>query len=178
MTFIKKKPKIFNMKNVRISDNVWIQARRDGAEFLEISCRPVEAEYRSYEVSLSRYCVPGRCDIYSFRVGYGGKTPKLEYSSSEWTPLPLAKAIKLVEEDLNKPQVVAMFVEAFSVEKQCLRYDWSMIALLSIIGPETKTYRAVIHAANKVRTAHVAGLVKKGLVTQEDVDRCLYLHGK
>jgi hypothetical protein len=123
-------------------DNTLVQRHRWGNEYLAISLRPAD-ERRQFRVYVYRYTVPGRCDTYSFqwRVRQSLEPNSLRYFSDGW--LPLAKALKLVEEDFNRESVVEMCEDAFRAEQIVLHYRRDFLELLEVIAPKSKTYRAV-----------------------------------
>lgn len=151
---------------IKHSDNVCVKGGRDSREYLSVVFRETDLPYVPYRVSLTRYCVPGRCDTYRFDFAHQESgPPNVRYFSDGWTPLP--KAIKLLHEDLDKPQVVDLLVLAcgkrdFRAESRVLIED-----LLAVLAPKSKAYRACLKTytameaklradfeANKTRTIY------------------------
>ncbi len=130
------------------SDNVNVKkaTKRNGymREFLSLSLAPTDAEWKPYEVSIRRYCLPGRCDTYCFdytpSIGTGIGA-RIRYFSDDWMALP--RALSLAARDLDRPQVVELFINAFSAESCVLKYRHDTIQLLKVIGPKSKTLREV-----------------------------------
>lgn len=124
------------------SDNILVQRNRWGNEYLAISLRPA-TKHKDYRVYIYRYCVPGRCDTYSFqwKIGQSLEPANVRYFSD--SHLPLSKALSLVESDFNRPRVVEMCVNAFNAERIVLHYRHDFLKLLGVIAPKSKAYRAV-----------------------------------
>jgi hypothetical protein len=131
----------------RFSDNVCVRRsrysdiRHTGNEFFALELAPPEPDL-PHEVQLKRYIVPGRCWTYAFQwqpsagVGQG---PRVVYGSEGNTPI--AAALKLLVADLDRPQVVALFEEAFGAERIVVRYHRDTLALLAALAPRSLTYR-------------------------------------
>lgn len=130
-------------EHVTVYDNTRVKAGRGYNEYLGLSCAPKD-ETRTFETYIYRYCVPGRCDSYAFRLN--GRV--LEFSSDGWVPLD--HAIRWVQDDLNKPEVVEMFVNAFSAMRPFLYFNRDIMSLLGLIGPKSKTYRAMKRLQKKM----------------------------
>lgn len=138
-------------------DNTRVKSGRGSNEYLAISLAP-EEEYMPYRVSLARYCVPGRCDTYVF---YWYASPcrgigdRVAYYTEGWT-LSLGKALKLLEDDLEKPQVVQMILNAFENEILAIRYAREFIHLVQSVAPKSSILRKVKrlyqkHLANRTK---------------------------
>lgn len=125
----------------RFCDNTGVFRNRDRDEFFELQLLPPEPG-AVYEVQFKRYAVPGRYWIYAFRFEREG-SGRLVYGSEGSEPL--AKSLKLAEADLNKPQVVDLFKQAFSAERIVCRYHHEALELLGMLAPKSKAYR-VTHA--------------------------------
>lgn len=142
------------------TNNTAVRKGRNSVEFLAISLRPLD-DRRDFNVYLYRYYIPGRCDTYSFQWKIPESGPShIRYFSDGWTPL--AKALKLVEEDFNRPNVVEMCVEAFRAERIVCAYQHDFLALLAVIAPKSKTYRAVKKLCEKTmdeRQAKIAEMI-------------------
>jgi hypothetical protein len=88
------------------NDNTRVESGRGYYEYLAVSLSPME-EDAPYKVRLNRYSVPGRIDTYAFYwhpspgAGVGAR---LAYYSEGFN-LPLDKALRLVEADLDRPNV-------------------------------------------------------------------------
>lgn len=148
------------------SDNTLVQRHRWGNEYLAISLR-LTTEHKDYRVYIYRYCVPGRCDTYSFqwKIGQSLEPANLRYFSDEW--LPLSKALLLVEADFNRSRVVEMCVNAFSAERIVCHYRHDFLKLFGVIAPKSKTYRAVKKLCEKTmkeRAVRIAGEKGKELI--------------
>jgi len=122
------------------SNNVRVKIGPDDNEFLALALFPIE-EDRPYRVSLYRYCVPGRCDTYSFAWESARSPTKLAYFSDGWQPL--GESLSMVAKDLDKSQVVEMCVRAFQAERVVLHYHREFLDLLQVIAPKSETYRRV-----------------------------------
>lgn len=125
----------------RFSDNTTVGRYNDHTEYLSVNFKEMEDLF-PYEVSLDRYSVPGRYDIYDFnfipspRSGIGSR---IGFFTD--TGLSLPDALKLLHKDLNKKPVIEMLVEACSSHKY-----WGKqfcYNLLGAIAPDTKTYEAI-----------------------------------
>lgn len=151
-----------NTSLIKHSDNINVKRGRfygpvhsygrnySGDEYLAVTFREPEEGYVPYEVSLYRYCVPGRCDTYHFDYVPSGNCSawKLRYFSDGQMSLP--DALKLATEDLNKSQVAKLLVEACS-QKRYRYYSRILINdILAMVGPKTKSYRACEKAFDKM----------------------------
>ncbi len=148
------------------SDNTRVRAGRtlrdggySGNEYLALSLAPPEEDL-PYTVQLKRYCVPGRCWTYAFqwtpstRQGIGDR---LSYGSEGNAPL--AKALKQVVADLDRPQVVALCRRAVMAERIALTYGRELIELLDVLAPRSKTRKAVAAMVEEVRQERLDRLV-------------------
>lgn len=152
-------------------DNTRVKSGKDFREYLTLSLKPIELRYESnYEVCICRYCVPGRCDTYSFTWERGSPS-KVAYFSDGWQSM--VESAQMVKRDLDKKNVVEMFVQAFSDEKICLYYRRDLLNLLGVLGPQSKTIKALEKQIKKTLTARAKRLVEDGTLTQERADRVL-----
>jgi hypothetical protein len=130
-------------------DNIGVFRNQDRGEFFELQLLPSEP-HAPYEVQFKRYAVPGRYWIYGFNYQHEG-SGRVAYGSESNEPL--AKSLKLIEIDLNKPQVVKLFELAFSVERVVCRYRHDTLTLLSMLAPKSKAYRATLKICEKMMEA-------------------------
>lgn len=135
------------MKEIAFHDNVFVQRRRWCNEFFSITFKEYEADYFPYEVSITRYCVPGRIDSYCFDYSpsrNSGCGSRVRYFSDAGLSLP--EAIKALHEDLNKRQVIELIVTACSQSK--LRYYSKQFTanLLTALAPKSKALRMAVKA--------------------------------
>lgn len=137
--------------SIKFHGNIAVHKNKWGREFLAITFSKIEKDWRPYEVSISRYCVPGRCDTYSFDYirGGNGTAPRIRYFSEG--PLPLPKAIEMLQEDMDKEQVIELIKEACS--KKELRYYAHQFTenLLATIAPKSKALRVARRCVKSVR---------------------------
>ena len=137
--------------SIKYHDNIMVHKTKWGAEYLAITFSQTERDWRPYEVSVCRYCVPGRCDTYNFDYVRGGNGfgPRLRYFSEG--PLPLPKAIEMLQEDMNKEQVIELVKEACS--KKELRYYAHQFTenLLATIAPKSKALRAARSCVKRIQ---------------------------
>ena len=146
--------------NPAFRDNVSVKNGRNSREFFSLSLTPA-TEDAPYRVSLCRYCVPGRTDTYCFdwihgRVGHGSR---IAYFSDDH--LPLAKAAKMVAEDLARPVVVEMITNAFNADRIALRYADEFYDLVSRLEAPRSRLAAKVRAIRESliearRKAHAA----------------------
>jgi hypothetical protein len=173
--------------NKRLSqhcDNILVKGGKDSHEFLAISCRPDEGDDRPFRVWFYRYCLPGRCDRYSFKLTVptqhtsgGHVTFCQDYGSHG-----LAGAIQDAAKDFDKPQVVGMIQNALNADRILSRYGREIETLLSQIAPKSKSYRltrkmvkALENKRQKAfaeRQAARQALRDKG-VTDEEIEKAL-----
>jgi len=130
-------------------DNIGVFRNQDRGEFFELQLLPSEP-HAPYEVQFKRYAVPGRYWIYGFNYQHEGSGRVVYGSESDE---PLAKSLKLIETDLNKPQVVKLFELAFSVERVVCRYRHDTLTLLSMLAPKSKAYRVINKLCEKTMEA-------------------------
>ncbi len=136
-------------------DNVGVFRNSDRGEFFELQLLPPEPG-APYEVQFKRYAVPGRYWIYAFRFEREG-SGRLIYGSEGSEAL--SKSLKLVEADLNKPQVIELFERAFSAERVVCRYRHEVMPLLEMLAPKSKAYRATHKLCEKVLNEREARIV-------------------
>ena len=128
------------MHDETYSDNIRVGNRRGGVDFFSIHLR-VPDDIAIYSVSLTRYTVPGRNDLYMFDWVSGrgaGVGDRLRYFSD--FHLPLARALAMVAKDLDKPQVVKLLVEACNAQPG-LAYPL-VEQLLPVLVPGSAVLRA------------------------------------
>ena len=128
------------------SDNILVKRSRDSNEYLSVSLAPYERPWKPYRVSLTRYSCPGRCYTYSFswnKEENHSISPFIGYYSEGWY-IPIAKSAKLITEDLDKPQVVKMLLNAFRAERIVVEYRHDFLSLLKALAPKSKSYKKVL----------------------------------
>ncbi len=142
---------------ILLHDNIRVQRRKWGNEFLAVTFREPE-EHLPYTVSLCRYCVPGRIDSYMFDYVPGGCGigDRIRFFSD--TNETLASALKLVQSDLDKEQVVTLLIKTCADGK--LRRHAITLAeqLISSIAPKSKALQAMRKAIKSKRAAEIAAL--------------------
>lgn len=158
-------------KKLTFYDNIRVKTTKDYNEYLALSLKPIgERPGANYEVCIYRYCVPGRCDTYSF-TWERGHPRKVAYFSDGWQSM--IESAKMVKRDLDKVGVVKMFTDAFSDEKICLYYRNDLMKLLSVLGPKSKTVKALEKQIKKTLHARTDRLVAEGKLTREHADLVL-----
>jgi hypothetical protein len=120
------------------SDNVLVKRGRQSAEFLAVMFWD-SADPDAAEVLIYRYCVPGRCDTYSFSVDRKRRGGAMLFTSDGQTTLPAG--LKLLHEDLEKPAVRELLKQAIALPGW-LYYARQLEALLVLLAPKSKTTRA------------------------------------
>lgn len=137
-----------------LSDNIMVARRKWGAEFLSIylcySKNYTEAQEHRRNlkpvVSITRYCVPGRIATYDFEYveGGSGHGDRVQYfSESMGGPMTMARALLLLRQDLQKPQVLRLFQE-FVKEARSKGAQPELTTLNSLVkslAPSTRTGR-------------------------------------
>lgn len=141
-----------NKLKASFCDNVCVFAGRDRREFFELQLLPAEPDLL-YEVMLKRYCVPGRCWTYGFQWVNDG-SGRVVYGSEGTAPL--AQSLKLIVADLDKPQVVDLFKQAFGAERIVCRYQQDTLQLLRALAPRCKVLRAIEPLIEQTRVARQA----------------------
>ena len=112
-------------------------------EYLAV-CFREPPEWSEATIYFNRYCVPGRIDTYGFDYSpaKSGVMERISYHSE--TKVPLDKALKMFQKDLDKPRVVQMIADACRKPKNS-RYVYSLCTkMLSVVAPNSKTYKAVL----------------------------------
>jgi len=77
------------MSQPTFSDNIWVKRARAPhfvSEWFALSLAPVE-DHHPYEVSIRRYCTPGRISTYGFDYQCSpglGVGPRLRYHAEPW----------------------------------------------------------------------------------------------
>lgn len=102
------------------------------------------SERRPEVVSVSRYSVPGRCEVYDFDYApssQSGIGDRIRFFSDTGTTMP--EALKMLNRDLNKKQVVEMVLDL--CRQQAHRGFARNLSknLLARIAPKSKTQIAV-----------------------------------
>lgn len=133
-------------------DNVRVFGNKDRNEFFELQLLPPEPG-ADYEVQFKRYAVPGRYWIYAFRYEREGSGRVIYGSEHDGA---ISKALKMLEADLDKPQVVDLFKRAFSAERAVCRYWHDTRTLLEMIAPKSKAYRVTCKLCEGVLDARAA----------------------
>lgn len=151
-------------------DNTHVKRTKDYNEYFGLSLAPIEREGVRHEVSIYRYRVPGRCDTYYF-TWEKDHPNKVSYFSDGWQSI--VESAKMVKRDLDKPQVVKLFVDAFTDEKICLRHRRDVMDLLRVIGPNSKTINALEKQIKKTLFNRVDRLVAEGVITKERAKRVI-----
>lgn len=137
-----------NRHEPEFSDNVFVLRNKwNGNEYLSLyiefnnDWNTMESNYEYQPISLTRYCVPGRIDTYSFcywqrRCGYGNR---ITYFSEGSTPL--NRITPMLIRDLNRPRVVGLVREAC---RKLKLWQLNMLsAFLYEIAGSTKSYKVV-----------------------------------
>ena len=140
-----------NDNGIVFNDNRLVQRRKWGGEFLRVVLREPNNEYHPRICSLTRYCVPGRIDSYSFYYvpGKDGVCAHVQYLTETNSSLP--DAIKAAQADIDKPGIVEMLTE------MCGRPDCRWLAhklaenLVAVIAPKSKALRAMRRAIKIAR---------------------------
>jgi len=131
--------------------------RRD---YFRVDFQEFNPEHSPWIVSIGRYSVPGRYDLYNFDYApspCSGVGDRVRYFTD--TKMTMPKALAQLHRDLNKPEVVKLLVEAVETRGNT-GYARDLLNLLACIGRDTKSYRA----ANK---AYKKRLVER----QQELDR-------
>lgn len=126
-------------------ENTRVFANANRNEFFELQLLPAEPRME-YEVMFKRYAVPGRYWIYAFyfeREGSGRVVYGAESDDS------ITKSLKMLATDLDKPQVVDLFKQAFSAKRVALRYRQETLRLLKMLAPKSKSYRVAKKLSDK-----------------------------
>lgn len=125
----------------QLRDNILVGRRKGGLDFLSIYLGPSE-EFLPREISLCRYSVPGRVDVYSFDwvPGGTGVGDRVRFFSD--FNRTMRQALRLLEQDLDKPQVVEMLVEASKKAEVAWIYRTFVGHFLPIVAPRSKALRA------------------------------------
>lgn len=132
-------------------DNVRVQRRRYGGEFLAVTFQEPSAVF-PFTVSLVRYCVPGRCDSYSFDYvpGACGIGPRVSYFTDYGNSLPAS--LQAIQEDLDRNEVVAMLVEACEKKPRfAVELTEHLVAALAPKSRALRTLRKAIKLAREAR---------------------------
>ena len=136
-------------ESYRYSDNVNVLSNKDGAEYLAIFLADEEKWKGSDDkervdprsVTLTRYGVPGRCDVYRFALSQERLTPLTFFT--EYGLTVGAAAAKCVR-DLNKAHVVEMFRVAFDQKTETnFRFLQEMREVIRHIAPTSKTLKVL-----------------------------------
>ncbi len=133
-------------KPFHFSDNRRVITTEYGGEFLSVRFTE-ESEFVPGGVSLSRYCVPGRCDTYSF-TWRGHEGGRVEYYSEGWA-VALPDALAMLATDLQQNHVQAMIVEAVACPSR-YRFDFVRF-LLPCIAPKSALLTACEKALEEAK---------------------------
>ena len=126
---------------IKFSDNILVQKHRGWNEYLSIFFSDVDKPWRPYEVSVSRYCVPGRVDSYAFDYALGGEGVGKRVRFFTDTGTSLLQAANMVAEDFDKPQVVE-FVKTVCSDRKLQYYSIKFAEnLLASIAPKSKSLK-------------------------------------
>ncbi len=145
-------------KKFHFHDNRRVKTTKFGGEFLGIRCSEVD-EFNYSRASISRYCVPGRCDTYNFcwqDQDCGTVTYYTEGGS-----LPLTQALDMLAVDIDLEPVRKMLIEAIS---ENLPYGYSrdlVERLLPMIAPKSKALRDCKKALAKVKARREKAVAEK-----------------
>lgn len=118
-------------------DNVHVRRLKHGDEFFSVTFRE-PGDFDPWNVNVNCYCVPGRCDTYSF--SWNVRQHTLTYFSEG--NFPLVKAELFVTRDLNKDQVKELVLTMVRHTKG-RAYAGALLGLLQIISPGSRTTRAL-----------------------------------
>lgn len=134
-------------------DNVCVKKGRNDNEYLAIAlCKDEDSP--KYDVSVRRYCVPGRCDTYNFWWDKSDHPRNLSYFSDGWQSLP--KSLEMVKKDFDLPQVVDMMTNAFNAERIVMTYRLDFLQMMSVLAPKSKAYHKVKSICDKTYAERVA----------------------
>ena len=124
------------MKDEWKSDNRRIKQGRSYAEFLAVAIREERGdEYPSpYEIRISRYSCPGRCDSYSFAWTQKGEV--IFHSETNDT---LPQSLKQIQADLDKTQIVEMILAM----RRTFGFS-NLTMLLKDIAPKSAVLKAIL----------------------------------
>jgi hypothetical protein len=118
-------------------DNVHVRHLKHGDEFFSVTFREPD-DFDRWNINVNCYCVPGRCDTYSF--SWNTRQQTLTYFSEG--NLPLVKAELFVTRDLNKDQVKELVVTMVR-QANSRAYAKALLTLLQIISPASRTTKAL-----------------------------------
>ena len=118
-------------------------------EFLQVTLADASKDgCWQYEVSLSRYCVPGRIDTYRFHYSPFSDSPNLAYLSEANTPL--AEAVDQVRKDIELPQVRKMLIDMCGIRKTSSLCE----NVIASLAPKSKTLKAMRRKIKAVKLAN------------------------
>lgn len=134
----------------KYEDNILVGRRKYGADFLALYLG-TGTDLLPHQIVLCRYTVPGRTDVYSFdwvpgRTGVGDRVGYFSDHAST-----LRESLRLLERDLDKPQVVEMLVEACGKTEVWPIYRTFVEHFLPIVAPRSKSLRACKKALQEAR---------------------------
>lgn len=132
--------------------------------WFELQLMPAE-DRMPFEVQFKRYATPGRYWIYAFQwqpsLG-SGQGPRVVYGSEGTEPI--ARSLKLLLRDLERPQVLRLFEEALSAERVVCRYHRDLTNLLRALAPRSKAAKLTERLALKTFETRKARLVAAGQI--------------
>ena len=137
-------------RQILFDDNIEVQRHKQGAEYLALRLQHADKDY-PYVASLTRYCVPGRVDTYFFDYvpGHPGFGDCVRFFG-ESVPS-MSEALKLLQQDLNKPPVVELVMTAVTTVQ--LPYLHQLSQLLWTVAPKSKCYKRLTAAIKSIREA-------------------------
>lgn len=127
----------------RFDDNIRVKDTKESSEYFSIHFREPD-EVLPCPVALTRYCLPGRLDIYCFDLLRGGfgDGERIRYFTDVKTTMP--EALKLLTRDLNKPKVVTLIMDACKAKGHHLTYARHLSkGLLQILAPQSEAARVL-----------------------------------
>lgn len=129
---------------MNINDNVLVYSTKDRQDFFQICLYNDATAEQPQVVSLTRYCVPGRLDLYNFDYApsrTAGIGSRVRYFTD--TGLSMPNALKMLRNDLNKKAVVKLLVDICSAPRRP-RHAFRLIEyLLNSVGRGTKAHKAI-----------------------------------
>lgn len=114
--------------NICVKHSLW------GRDFLSVTLGATEDD--DLEVSLRRYCVPGRVTTYRFDM----EKDSLRFYAEPW--MPMDKALTMLRADLDKAQVVEMIRNAFAADRMLRHYGRDFRTLMEVLAPKSLSFKA------------------------------------
>lgn len=141
------------MSQIKYEDNVRVEfhaGEHPYSEYLAIHFAEVgeNGEWPKWSVSIGRYMVPGRVDVYKFDFtpGRSGEGPRVRFFTD--TDETLVSALKLVQRDLKRRQVIKLLMEAAD---RNLRWHRDLLFLMENISPESRAATVFQNASERAR---------------------------